>query len=150
MEKDEKGLKVKKSDDLSEWYTQVVHRAELADYSSVSGCIILRPGSYEIWEKIKDEVVGLKKSPLYEYRRENGYHCVIGEGNHFAKLVFVGEAPGENEAKQGRPFCGAAGKILDELLSRKKWENKKSIERAQFFSSEKFKLRLEKMFYPKK
>src|SRR3989344_1997742 len=72
---------------------------------------------YNELKKIKDEVVGLKKSPLYEYRRENGYHCVIGEGNHFAKLVFVGEAPGENEAKQGRPFCGAAGRVLDELLT---------------------------------
>jgi len=30
--------------------------------------------------------------------------------------MFVGEAPGRNEAKTGRPFCGAAGKILDELL----------------------------------
>jgi DNA polymerase len=31
--------------------------------------------------------------------------------------MFVGEAPGKNEAQSGRPFCGAAGKILDELLS---------------------------------
>jgi DNA polymerase len=31
--------------------------------------------------------------------------------------MFVGEAPGRNEAKTGRPFCGAAGKLLDELLS---------------------------------
>lgn len=41
---------------------------------------------------------------------------MIGEGNHQARIVFVGEAPGLNEAKTGRPFCGAAGKILDELL----------------------------------
>jgi len=41
---------------------------------------------------------------------------VIGEGSHFSKIMFVGEAPGRNEAKTGRPFCGAAGKILDDLL----------------------------------
>jgi uracil-DNA glycosylase len=41
---------------------------------------------------------------------------VIGEGSHFAKIMFIGEAPGRNEAKTGRPFCGAAGRILDELL----------------------------------
>ena len=41
---------------------------------------------------------------------------VIGEGSHYAKIMFVGEAPGRNEAETGRPFCGAAGKILDELL----------------------------------
>jgi len=47
------GLNVKKSDNLSEWYTQVVQKAELADYSSVSGCMVLRPNSYSIWENIQ-------------------------------------------------------------------------------------------------
>ncbi len=67
-------------------------------------------------KKIRDEVLGLKTSPLYAYRTENKYFPVIGEGSHNAKIVFIGEAPGRNEAKTGRPFCGAAGKILDELL----------------------------------
>lgn len=66
---------------------------------------------------IRDEVLVLKNSPLYEYRISKGYFPVIGEGSHDAKIVFVGEAPGQNEAKTGRPFCGAAGKILDELLA---------------------------------
>jgi DNA polymerase len=67
-------------------------------------------------KKIRDELVAFKESPLYEYRTKNGYHPVIGEGSHYPKIMFVGEAPGENEAKQGRPFCGASGRILDELL----------------------------------
>lgn len=67
-------------------------------------------------KKICDEVLNLTASPLYSYRKENNYFPVIGEGSHDAKIVFVGEAPGRNEAKTGRPFCGAAGKILDELL----------------------------------
>ncbi len=67
-------------------------------------------------KKIRDGVLNLKTSPLYAYRTENKYFPVIGEGSHHAKIVFVGEAPGRNEAKTGRPFCGAAGKILDELL----------------------------------
>lgn len=67
--------------------------------------------------EIKDEVLALSTSPLYSYRTENTYFPVIGEGNHYARIVFVGEAPGQNEAKTGKPFCGAAGKILDELLS---------------------------------
>jgi uracil-DNA glycosylase len=70
----------------------------------------------ELMRKIKDEVVALKESPLYEFRIENKNFPVIGEGSHSAKIMFVGEAPGRNEAKTGRPFCGAAGKILDELL----------------------------------
>jgi len=68
-------------------------------------------------KKIRDEVLNLKESPLYEYRNENNYFPVIGEGSHDAKIMFVGEAPGQNEAKTARPFCGAAGKILDELLA---------------------------------
>jgi len=47
------GLNVKKSVNLSDWYTQVVQKAELADYSSVSGCMVLRPNSYAIWENIQ-------------------------------------------------------------------------------------------------
>jgi uracil-DNA glycosylase family 4 len=70
----------------------------------------------ELMRKIKDEVVALKKSPLYAFRIESKNLPVIGEGSHFAKIMFIGEAPGRNEAKTGRPFCGAAGKILDELL----------------------------------
>ena len=67
--------------------------------------------------KIRDELFDLKNSPLYKYRTENKYFPVIGEGSHDAKIMFVGEAPGQNEAKTARPFCGAAGKVLDELLA---------------------------------
>lgn len=71
----------------------------------------------EEMRKIKDEVLNLKDSPLYKYRTENKYFPVIGEGSHDAQIMFIGEAPGRNEAQTGRPFCGAAGKILDELLA---------------------------------
>ncbi len=67
-------------------------------------------------KKIKEEVVGLKKSPLYKERVRNKVFPVIGEGNHYAEVMFVGEAPGKNEALKGKPFCGNAGKILDDLL----------------------------------
>jgi DNA polymerase len=41
---------------------------------------------------------------------------VFGDGNPAAEIVFVGEAPGKNEDIQGRPFVGAAGRFLDEML----------------------------------
>jgi uracil-DNA glycosylase family 4 len=44
-------------------------------------------------------------------------HVVVGEGSQDAAIMFIGEAPGYHEDKQGRPFVGKAGKILDELLS---------------------------------
>ncbi len=56
------------------------------------------------------------RGELADLRRALGYLPVIGEGSHDARLMFVGEAPGENEAKTGRPFVGRAGKLLDELL----------------------------------
>jgi len=68
-------------------------------------------------KKINDDILKLTKSPLYKYRTENKYFPVIGEGDHEAKIMFVGEAPGRNEAKTGKPFCGAAGKVLDKLLA---------------------------------
>lgn len=42
---------------------------------------------------------------------------VFGDGNPDSQVVFIGEAPGKNEDIQGKPFVGAAGKFLDELLS---------------------------------
>lgn len=60
--KDIKGITTKKSENFSEWYTQLVQKADLADYSAVSGCIIYKPNSYAIWEKIVAVVDGkLKK-----------------------------------------------------------------------------------------
>lgn len=67
-------------------------------------------------EKIKKELLECKKCPLYKERIKNKFYPVVGEGNKKAKIMFIGEAPGKNEAKTGRPFCGAAGKILDELF----------------------------------
>lgn len=72
---------------------------------------------FESMKQIRDEIMELKDSPLYIERVENGYFPVIGAGSHDADIVFIGEAPGKNEAKTGRPFCGASGRILDELLS---------------------------------
>ncbi|MEM2139180.1 MAG: proline--tRNA ligase [Candidatus Woesearchaeota archaeon] len=47
------GLTAKKQENFSEWYTQLIQKADLADYSSVSGCIVFKPYSYEIWEKLQ-------------------------------------------------------------------------------------------------
>lgn len=65
---------------------------------------------------IKAEIETLTESPLYEYRTTNGYQVVIGEGSPDASILFIGEAPGKQEAKSGRPFVGASGKMLDQLL----------------------------------
>jgi DNA polymerase len=67
--------------------------------------------------QIRDEVLVLNQSPLYKERVKNKVFPVIGEGSHDARIMLIGEAPGRNEAATGKPFCGAAGKILDQLLA---------------------------------
>ena len=44
------------NEDFAQWYTDVVKKAELIDYSSVRGCMILRPNGYAIWENIQKEL----------------------------------------------------------------------------------------------
>ena len=53
MEKD-KGITVKKTEDMPEWFEQVVLKAELAEFSAVKGCMVIRPNGYAIWENIQD------------------------------------------------------------------------------------------------
>ncbi len=53
MGKDQKGITASKADNFSEWYTQVIQKAELIEYTSVSGCYVLRPASFHIWEKVQ-------------------------------------------------------------------------------------------------
>ncbi|MGD6810576.1 MAG: proline--tRNA ligase [Candidatus Bathyarchaeia archaeon] len=50
------GVTVKKNVDFSEWYVEVVLKAELADYAPVKGCMIIRPDAYAVWEKIQEVV----------------------------------------------------------------------------------------------
>lgn len=66
---------------------------------------------------LENEVLNFTDHPLYQFRVENNYLPVVGEGSLDAKVMFVGEAPGKKEAETGRPFCGASGKILDQLLA---------------------------------
>lgn len=63
------------------------------------------------------EIENLTESPLYAYRVQQGYKPVVGEGNSAARIMLIGEAPGEAEAKSGRPFVGASGRVLSELLA---------------------------------
>ena len=68
-------------------------------------------------EKLLGTLTKDTAAPLYTYRTENNYLPVLGEGDSTASIMFVGEAPGKKEAESGKPFCGRAGKMLDELLN---------------------------------
>ncbi|MGE3858887.1 MAG: proline--tRNA ligase [Nitrososphaeraceae archaeon] len=97
------GITTKKNEDFSEWYTQVVTKAGLIDYSPVKGFIILKPYGYKIWEIIK-EILDKK---LKESGHENGFLPILipeslltKEKNHFKGFnpeVFWVSKAGNNE-----------------------------------------------------
>jgi prolyl-tRNA synthetase len=49
----QEGISAKKEGDFDEWYTQVILKSEIVDYSPVSGCMVFRPAGYAIWENIQ-------------------------------------------------------------------------------------------------
>jgi DNA polymerase len=61
---------------------------------------------------VYEEARGCVRCPLHQTRTQ----VVFGSGHADAELMFIGEAPGANEDKQGLPFVGQAGKLLDTLL----------------------------------
>ena len=65
-------------------------------------------------DQIKADIIA---GNICEHLAATATHLVMGEGNPEAEVVFIGEAPGKNEDEQGRPFVGAAGKFLDEMLA---------------------------------
>ena len=62
---------------------------------------------------VRRELGECKRCKLHLTRRQ----IVFGEGNEKATLVFVGEAPGEDEDRQGRPFVGKAGQLLTRIIN---------------------------------
>jgi prolyl-tRNA synthetase len=61
------GVTVKKTEDFSEWYTEVILKSGLADYAPIKGCMIIREDAIAMWEKIQ-EVLN-KKLPNVHSRR---------------------------------------------------------------------------------
>lgn len=65
-----------------------------------------------VWETLRAEVAACQRCPLHASRK----HPVFGDGNPSADWLFVGEAPGAEEDRQGLPFVGRAGQLLNEML----------------------------------
>ena len=66
----------------------------------------------ETLESIRKDLGDCRRCGLCDSRR----NIVFGEGNHSAKLVFVGEGPGHEEDQRGKPFVGAAGQLLTKII----------------------------------
>ena len=66
----------------------------------------------DCWDKLYEDCVSCTACELSKTRT----NCVFGVGNRSADIMFIGEAPGENEDKTGVPFVGRAGQLLDKYL----------------------------------
>jgi len=101
--KESVGISVTKKEDFSEWYTQVVLKAQLADYAPVKGLIVLRPDGYSIWESLRSTF----DNKFAQNGIRNGFLPVLipesllgKEQKHFAGFnpeVFWVTHSGENE-----------------------------------------------------
>jgi len=80
-EKKDLGLTAKKDGNFSEWYNQLVLKAGLADYSSVTGCMIIKPYGYAIWEKIQEYF----NKELKKLKVQNAYFPMFIPENLFKK-----------------------------------------------------------------
>ncbi|MGC1931636.1 MAG: proline--tRNA ligase [Candidatus Nitrosopolaris sp.] len=100
------GITVKKNENFSDWYTQVIWKAGLADYAPVKGFIVLKPYGYAIWELIKD----ILDRKFKETGHQNGFLPLLipeallaKEKNHFTGFtpeVFWVTRAGENELSE--------------------------------------------------
>ena len=64
------------------------------------------------WEMLRAQVAACERCALHESRTQT----VFGTGDPDAELLIIGEAPGADEDRQGEPFVGRAGRLLDEML----------------------------------
>ena len=78
---------------------------------------------FDNWETLRENCMNCRKCGLCETR----HNVVFGVGNPEAKVLFVGEGPGENEDLQGEPFVGRGGQLLDKLLAAVDLDRKKNI-----------------------
>ncbi|MCM8785464.1 MAG: uracil-DNA glycosylase [Candidatus Omnitrophica bacterium] len=91
-------------------------------------------------KKVENLARKCKRCILYKYRK----NVVFGSGNINSKLFFLGESPGKKEDEKGIPFCGKAGKILEQLFK------SISLERQDVYITSVLKCRPPKNRNPKK
>lgn len=77
----------------------------------------------ENWEALRQECLGCEKCELCKTR----HNVVFGVGPKEARILFIGEGPGENEDLQGEPFVGRGGQLLDKYLAAVDLDRKTNI-----------------------
>jgi len=101
IKKEEKGITIKKEENMSEWYEQVCLKSELVEFAVVKGTMVIRPRGYSIWEKIKDYFDEKINKPLGV---ENAYFP-----------LFIPESFFKREAEHAKGFSPEVAWIDKEL-----------------------------------
>lgn len=120
----QEGIIAKKAENFDEWYTQVILKSELADYSPVSGCMVFRPAGYAIWENLQKAIdaefkrAGIKNSyfPLFIPER-----LLKKEAEHVAgfspEVAWVTEA-GQSKLDERLAVRPTSETLMYEVISR--------------------------------
>lgn len=82
-----------------------------------------RPNSFASLDDLIDHMMKMEDDPLFPM----GTNMVICRGNPEAKLMIVGEAPGTEEDRQGKPFMGRSGQLLDKILAAVDLDSNKDV-----------------------
>ena len=82
-----------------------------------------RPNQFQSLDELVDHMMNLEDDPLFPM----GTNMVIYRGNPAAKLMIIGEAPGTNEDREGKPFVGRSGQLLDKILAAVNLDSEKDV-----------------------
>ena len=102
----------------AKFYHKLINNEVLYDNKSISRYKknITKNGNFNSKIKelnsLKEKINAIRNCDL----KKNATNIVFSDGNPFAKIMIVGEGPGANEDKEGKPFVGRAGKLLDKML----------------------------------
>ena len=79
---------------------------------SNNNSLMNKNGKENLLSDLKDKIKSIRNCEL----KKNATNLVFSDGNPFSKIMIIGEGPGANEDKEGKPFVGRAGKLLDKML----------------------------------
>ncbi|MCI0395591.1 MAG: uracil-DNA glycosylase [Chloroflexi bacterium] len=82
-----------------------------------------RPAQFETFDELVEAMTKMEDDPLFPA----GTNMVIYRGNPQAKLMIIGEAPGTEEDRQGKPFVGKSGQLLDQILQAANFDPAKDV-----------------------
>ena len=120
----QEGITAKKAENFDEWYTQVILKSEVADYSPVSGCMVFRPAGYAIWENIQRATdaefkrVGIKDSYFPVFIPERLLKKEAEHVQGFAPEVAWVTQAGDSELEERLAVRPTSETLMYEVVSR--------------------------------